>query len=86
MIIEDFTVLRSLRNEAERQSEFYASRGQAHLSEFWSDLAAQSQLALQSPGQRWSLILSSSIENPIPIKAGEQHQQPSNNKVIKAFQ
>lgn len=86
MIIENPKFLRSLRNEAERQADFYHRRGDTPLFEFWNDLSSEVTEAMQRAEPLQLLRQGIDSQTPIPIKACEQGQQPRNHTVIKAFQ
>lgn len=86
MVIGHPDVLRSVINEASRQHDFYRRRNPAGLEvQFWSDLEF---LATEARHERVHLVIEKRdvSTHPIPIKHGEEDQQPQNNNVIKAFQ
>ena len=82
--LQDRRSLASLRNEAERQSEFYGSRGDEVLARIWGCIAEEATLAIQT--NRWLLMnIREAVTSPIPIKACEQGQQLTNTNTTKAI-
>lgn len=74
MQITNPLALRALRGEAERQADYWRTRGSDVLMLMWQSIAdmAQSSIRNGSP-----LIIEGNLEIPIPIiKGGEQVQQP----------
>ena len=84
MELTERKTLASIRNEAERQSDFYRRKGEHQLENDWAIVGELATLAIQHGG----CLLIEKRENHktlIPIKGCEQVQQPPINNVIKAF-
>ena len=80
--------LRSLTSEAGRQSDYYHRRQMPALTQMWAGIEALAFEASRSSGSLGVELNNTRVKDnpPIPIKAGEQHQQLPNHNVIKAFQ
>lgn len=71
MIIEDLTALRSLRNEAERQTDFFSRRNEPAIAEMWAELATIATIALTRQNGPWEIIVREKVQSLITIKACE---------------
>lgn len=72
MLITTPSALRSLRNEASRQAEFFASRDQT-VTQFWSHIEGMAHMALTSR-KALRLILCEQNGTELIIKGCEQVQ------------
>lgn len=83
MKIDKWQALRSLRNEAERQSEFYSRRGDEAMRDTWADIGDCASEAMEIRGELILTVLHKPTAQVGPQPAEVVHNDTKKRAVLK---